>query len=91
MNPIERILKRYGIGELYGKNFARFSAAQIRVLSDRPIKSEHCSFRDAPCNKQGGVCTLRLYEKQGETVTPSTDELITMCPSRFLEKGSVFS
>jgi hypothetical protein len=91
MNPIERISKRYGIGELYGKNFARLSASQIRVLTDRPIKSEHCSFRDAPCNKQGGVCTMRLYEKQDETVTPSTSELVTMCPSRFLEHGSVFS
>lgn len=48
------------------------------------------------CNKNGGVCTLRLYEQSIETgmVQPVTDlpkgALRTMCPLRFEEDKTIY-
>lgn len=91
MDEHGRITTRYGIGELYGKNLARLSGARIRELAGSPVKSRECPFREAPCNKPSGVCTMRLYRKRGELGIPCSDGLVTMCPSRFLEGGEVFS
>ena len=93
VNPEKRVT-RYGIGELFGQNLEGLSCSDIRRLGRAalaPKKPQSCRFRGSSCNKAGGVCTLRLYEKSGETAIPCSDDLVTICPSRFLEDGIVFS
>jgi len=93
VNPEKRVT-RYGIGELFGQNLEGLSCSDIRRLGRAalaPKKPKSCRFRGSSCNKAGGVCTLRLYEKSGETAIPCSDDLVTICPSRFLEGGIVFS
>lgn len=61
----QRII-RYGIGELFGQNLEGLSSADIRRLGHaalEPKKAQPCRFRGYSCNKAGGVCTMRLYEK----------------------------
>lgn len=94
MADSEQHIARYGIGELFGENLERLSAADIRRLGRAALaskKPQRCRFRGSWCNKAGGVCTLRLYKKTGETATPCSDDLVTLCPCRFLEDGIVFS
>jgi len=93
VNPEKRVT-RYGIGELFGQNLEGLSCSDIRRLGRAalaPKKPKSCRFRGSSCNKAGGVCMLRLYEKSGETAIPCSDDLVTICPSRFLEGGIVFS
>jgi hypothetical protein len=97
---------RFGIGEWYGTPLVALPAAErsklaeIQMLpqSQRPITP--CPFQSTPeqtvpCNKVGGVCSLRLYEKSSETgeVQPATGEpgqLRTLCPARFEEGQLVY-
>ena len=90
----EEHVTRYGIGELFGQNLEGLSCSDIRRLGHAalsPKKPQPCHFRGSSCNKAGGVCTLRLYEKSKEAAIPCSDDLVTMCPCRFLEDGIVFS
>jgi len=91
-NPGRRVT-RYGIGELFGQNIEGLSFNDIQQLGHAAIarKTQPCRFRGSVCNKAGGVCTLRLYEKNGDIATPCSDDLVTLCPCRFLEDGTVFS
>ncbi len=92
-NP-EQGITRYGIGELFGQNLEELSCTDIRRLGRAalaPKKPHRCRFRGSSCNKAGGVCTLRLYEKSGEAAIPCSGDLVTICPCRFLEEGIVFS
>jgi hypothetical protein len=86
---------RFGIGEWYGVPLTAITAKERRRLAEVQFlpKSEKpafgCPFQDdAECNKPGGVCSLRLYEKSPQTgeVRPAIGEpgeLRTVCPSRF--------
>ena len=92
---------RFGIGEWYGTPLTVLSAAErqrlaeIQGLSKSQKPMIACPFqsnseRTVPCNKAGGVCSLRLYEKSAQTggVKPATGELgqlRTVCPARFEE------
>jgi hypothetical protein len=98
--------RRFGIGEWYGRPFAALSTddrrrlAQIQTLpkSQRPMVS--CPFQSTPeqsvaCNKPGGTCSFRLYERSGRTgkVTLAVEEpgqLRTFCPNRFEEGGMIY-
>ena len=91
MSQNNKVVARYGIAELYGKSFADMMSKEIRELANSPFKSQPCPFRGDACNKKGGVCSLRLYEKSGDFGIPFSDEVVTMCPNRFLENGIVFS
>ena len=98
--------RRFGIGEWYGKQFHLLSAAERRQWAERqplPTRGKHgpdCPFlstdtRHVPCNKRGGVCSLRLYESDPATGTvgfaPGSDgRLRTMCPNRFEEDGLIY-
>jgi Restriction endonuclease NotI len=82
---------RYGVAELYGHAFVDLSADQIRELSAAPFKSQTCPFRGSVCNKAGGVCTLRSYRTENGTAVPVNEEIVTVCPQRFREKGRIFS
>lgn len=91
-NP-ERRVTRYGIGELFGQNLEGLSSSDIQRLGQvaSQKKPQHCRFRSSSCSKPGGVCTLRLYEKSGDAAIPYSDNLVTVCPYRFLEDGIAFS
>jgi hypothetical protein len=94
MAKTEKRVTRYGIGELFGENLEGLSWNDIQRLGHLALESEKpkpCRFRGSSCHKAGGVCTLRLYEKRGEMALPCSDDLVTICPSRFLENGIVFS
>lgn len=92
-NPGRRVI-RYGIGELFGHNLEGLSFNDIQQLglaAITPKKRQSCRFRGSVCNKAGGVCTLRIYEKYGDIAKPCSDDLVALCPCRFLEDGTVFS
>lgn len=96
------VQRRYGIGEWYGKSFADMTpekrkARAISVNSKvRGVSAPKCPFRsNFKCNKKGGVCSLRLYERddQKRVVAPPDDDsglLRTVCPNRFHEDGRIF-
>ena len=75
---------RYGIGEWYGADFTSLDAVQRREFSTAKVKQLQCPFRGVPCNKAGGVCSLRLYSSSGEGVA-TAGPLVTTCPQRFHE------
>jgi len=96
----------YGIGEWYGRSFVRLTVqerrryADLQSLPKRERPSQACPFRSRPdvtdtCTKEGGVCSLRLYKRDGRTgrVSVAPDEegdLCTTCPYRFYEDGLIF-
>lgn len=86
----DKVTIRYGIGELYGRDFSNLMADQIRKLSKAAFKSQPCPFRGGACNKKGGVCSLRQYSKAGDVVIPLDDGSLTAtCPSRFYDSETV--
>ena len=96
--------RRFGIGEWYGKQFhllpapERWQWAELQPPPARGKPAPECPFlsvgaSDIPCNKRGGVCSLRLYESDPATgivgFAPGSDgRLRTVCPNRF-EEGSL--
>ena len=96
------VQRRYGIGEWYGRSFADLSPEKRKSLAKslgskaRGASSRKCPFRsNFKCNKKGGVCTLRLYERddQQRVVVPAHDDsglLRTVCPNRFHEDERIF-
>jgi hypothetical protein len=85
---------RYGVGELYGHDFTSLQPDKIRTLANAAFKSQPCPFRDdgSPCNKIGGVCTLRRFSKTDSEVSALQDSsLVATCPSRFYDSGIVLS
>ena len=84
-------VSRYGIGELYGHSLAQLSSEKIRELAGASQKTQPCPFRGGICNKNGGVCSLRLYCSEAGVGVPVNDEIVTVCPQRFREAGTIFS
>lgn len=85
---------RYGVGELYGLDFASLPADRIRALANAPFKSQPCPFRGGVfmCNKKGGVCSLRQFSKTDESVVPVDGaSIVATCPWRFYDSGTVLS
>ncbi|MGH9794959.1 MAG: NotI family restriction endonuclease [Candidatus Acidiferrales bacterium] len=95
---------RFGIGEWYGKSFAhmpgderrQFAALQHIPKEQRPKQA--CPFlsrpgKSADCHKEGGICSLRSYERSRLTGEVKIDSrrstLITICPSRFEQNGTI--
>lgn len=80
------------------KELARLQSlehAHTQALASNKI----CPFKGTPsapalCTKKGGVCSLRLYEKNGlNQVVAAVDEkglLRAVCPQRFHEGGTAF-
>lgn len=97
----EAILSRFGIGEWYGRPFEHLSSRELKNLASKSIGGKlsglACPFMstpagDVPCNKRGGVCTMRLYKLSGATAkASSTGPYVTMCPNRFQEERTVYS
>ena len=87
--PPKPTVIRFGVAELYTRDFANLPPEELRHLVSHHHAEHFCSFRGAPCNKKGGVCTLRPYQK-AEVVAPVADPLVTVCPQRFFEGGEVY-
>lgn len=81
---------RYGIAELYGRCLEDLEANEIRRLASAPRKSEPCPFRGSVCNKNGGVCSFRLYKADGSHGIPADNTIVSLCPQRFREAGTIF-
>jgi hypothetical protein len=106
MRRRESATKRFGIGEWYGKSFVRLTPAEreffakIQQLPKKERPPQICPFQSAQpktvhCKKEGGVCSLRLYEKSSETgevkVAPDKrGQLRTTCPNRFEQAGTIY-
>lgn len=95
--------RRYGIGEWFGRSFVRLTPSERATLAEEALKRKtdlSCPWRSGaektvPCNKKGGVCTIRLYQREEHTDAASTvagalGGLCTVCPSRFYENGMIF-
>jgi len=96
---------RYGIGEWYGRSLTHLTAeqrkhyAKVQKLKESSTETPICPFRGSPeekipCMKRGGVCSIRLYEQQGNTgpvFVPSgqAGNLVTICPYRFEQDGTI--
>ncbi len=103
MSSSNKVATRYGIGEWYGKSFSSLSVQAIKELAEiqqlpktkRPKMEcpfQSCADRTVFCTKDGGVCSLRLYQnsKVEKKVSPVSDDLCTTCPKRFHEKNLIF-
>ena len=88
--PQQTPTPRYGIAELYGKSLVDLSAEEIRWLASAKPKTQNCPFRGAVCNKNGGVCSFRIYRSAGTHAEPVDETLVTLCPQRFREDGAIF-
>lgn len=70
--------------------------AEVQYLPKSEQPAFGCPFQEqVACNKPGGVCSLRLYEKSSQTseVKPATGEpgqLRTVCPARFEQDQIVY-
>src|SRR3990170_785561 len=97
----QEVGQRYGIGEWYGRPFAVLSADERKQLAFKSLGGKlsglPCPFMSTPdqvvpCNKRGGVCTMRLYKLDARTDKGSPiGPFVTMCPSRFEEGKKVYS
>jgi len=97
----------HGIGEWYGRSFVHLTAqerttyAKMQFLPKKERPPQPCIPRTtgaviAQCTKEGGVCSLRQYRRDGETsdatATVGDDSaLCTVCPYRFYEANRVFA
>lgn len=88
---------RWGAAELYGLDLPSLPSERLRELAAPQAGPVPCPFRpasqaaEAPsrCNKKGGVCSLRLYEKDDGAGVRCAGDPVTTCPNRFLEAGIV--
>jgi len=99
-----KIQKRFGIGEWYGKPFVDLTGDERQQLAtDASLTGDErqlypCPFRrggKSVCNKNGGVCSLQQYKREGEdgeTVVDSSDtgDLRITCPVRFEQDSMIY-
>ena len=81
---------KYGIGEIFGQDFASLSSSEIRKASKCKHRKIDCPFKSGKCNKAGGVCSLQAYSNDNNTVEPVDDTLVATCPNRFYENNLIF-
>ena len=91
-----KIRSRYSIGEWYGVGLDQLSRKQRRDQANlhvgvKTITGLDCPFqRNRVCSKKGGVCSLRKYQQVGDEPVTLEGPLVTTCPNRFLEEGTIF-
>lgn len=85
---------RHGIGQWFGLDPRQLPADEVQAIAALALAggTRACPFhgslgRPRPCNKAGGVCALRRISPSGAL---PDDQLVTTCPSRFLEDGAIF-
>ena len=80
---------RYGIAEWYGHDFCALTEHQRQELAGAALggQQQPCPFRDGPCSKSGGVCSMRPYTAAGVHVGEPAGPPVVMCPHRFEQDG----
>src|SRR3972149_2021056 len=104
MAPRQRIVKKYGIGEWYCSLFTALNPRERSNFAKAALKpvreaNQPCFFQDQSgsikCNKKGGVCSIRNYERlpngSAKSCNGEESRLITLCPNRFLQNDNIFS
>ena len=89
---------RYGISEWFGRPFGGLTAPERGELatsaapvpagtSAESLPPRPCPFQDGrTCNKRGGVCSIRLYERApGGLLGKQVGRPVITCPKRFEE------
>ena len=93
-----RPMARYGIAEWFGKDVVAMTPVERQRLGHLAAKqdqegtttgSPECPFLSTMipgvrCNKPSGVCTIRKYDADGQTVPG--DKIVTVCPNRFVQR-----
>lgn len=98
--------RRYGIGEWYGRIFTSISTIERQKLAEVQFQAKKhrpripCPFRhsgkeQAACTKEGGVCSLKLYQLDSSlnvatVVQGDLGALVTTCPYRFQENSGIY-
>lgn len=94
-----KIRQRYSIGETYGRSLEflsplqRFEEAQTAKIEyeTRTLVGASCPFQaKSKCIKKGGICSLRLYQQTEDGPVNGVGPIISTCPQRFLEIGTIF-
>ena len=95
----------WGIGEWYGRSFVQLNGKERRQYAamqqlpkhERPVMPclPRAMETTPPCTKEGGVCSLRLYQQRDVSGIVATDSSIpgilsTTCPYRFYEGKKIF-
>lgn len=85
---------RYGIGQWFGLDPRQLPPGELQGVAAQALAggTRICPFhasigRPRPCSKAGGVCALRRIGTDGAL---PDNQLVTTCPSRFLETGAIF-
>ena len=83
-------MPRYGIAEWYGFDLLRIAPEERQSLANVALGNNStipaCPFQQnsRTCHKRGGVCSLRLYEDDGDgAVQQGASSPLALCPSRF--------
>lgn len=94
-----RVLAANG-GVLAPREADRLAVLEAKLL-DEAANTKPCPFKNdgglgqVPCTKEGGVCSLRLYDKgpndRAVLVPAPRGAIRATCPSRFHEAGTAFS
>ena len=82
-------MRRYGIAEWYGRPFVDLAPTERQELAAVALgesAAPDCPFRAGACSKKGGVCSLRMYENEGDRAAAPVGDLVIVCPDRF-EQG----
>ena len=87
--------KFYSIGEWFGADVTTLSAEDRRLNAalaiSKKVKQRPCPFRPGrQCNKAGGVCSVRRYQRVSESGPITLGEIVTTCPARFFDGSEVF-
>jgi len=97
----------FGIGEWFGRPMTQLTAEERRALGVETLKPKNlraatpCPFRavGTPCSKEGGVCSIRLYNHavhaptgraMGEPAPAAQGSYRITCPYRFHERDMIF-
>lgn len=88
---------RYGIAEWFGHSAQGLSTKTRQIFAHAALKpggsAQACPFAlsvAAPCNKPGGVCSIRQYQERSDgSVRPAQSRIATVCPNRFLENAKL--
>ena len=82
---------RYGIAEWYGHDLLTLTEQQRQSLATTALEGgdQPCPFREGPCTKAGGVCSMRPYTRDGMYVDKPAGPPVIMCPYRFEQNGTL--
>jgi len=96
---------RFGIAEWFGRPVQELSEEERRQFAQEAQKSSPslpCIPRsqegeEKECTKEGGVCSIRLYDREdhdGEEDHPTAETgdgpVVTLCPHRFKEQSKIY-